>query len=59
MNPNTSDRVHVVGPLLIACVGLGLLVYMVSVEGEPGALPLVLLALGVGWYLVARARRRS
>lgn len=42
-------------------VGLGviLLVYMVIVEDEPGALPLLLIALGGGWHLTTRTRLRS
>lgn len=39
-------------------IGLALLAYMVTVEGEPGALPLLLLALAGGGYVVARQRAR-
>lgn len=42
--------------LLILGIGLVLLVYMVTVEGEPGALPLLLILLGGGWYAITRLR---
>lgn len=45
--------------ILLATVGVALLAYMIPVEGEPGFLPLFLIALGVGWYFVARARSLS
>ena len=37
-------------------LGLVLLVYMVTVEDEPGALPLLLIVVGIGWKLVVRSR---
>jgi hypothetical protein len=42
----------------IVVVGLVLLGYMVVVEGEPGALPLALIAIGAVWLGVARRRGR-
>ena len=44
---------------VIALVGLVLLGYMVVVEGEPGALPLALVAIGAVWLVVARRRSRG
>ena len=35
-------------------MGLALLTFMVTVEGEPGALPLALVAIGSTWLLLAR-----
>ena len=45
--------------LVVLAIGLALLVLMVTTEGEPGALPLLLVVLGGGGYLVARARNRD
>jgi hypothetical protein len=42
----------------VAMAGLALLVMMVVVESEPGALPLALLAGGLVWHVVARRRLR-
>jgi ABC-type multidrug transport system permease subunit len=41
---------------LLGCVLLG---YMVVVEGEPGAIPLLLVAVGAIWSFVIRRRARS
>lgn len=51
-----------VQPILSAltfALGVILLIFMITVEGEPGAIPLLLIVLGGGWYLTARARIRS
>ncbi len=44
---------------LLLALGLVLLVYMVTVEDEPGALPLGLILIGAVWHVVARRRARS
>ena len=46
-----------IGSVVVALVGLALLAYMVTQEGEPGLLPLVLVlagAVGYGtaWFMV-------
>ncbi len=43
----------------ICLLGLVLLVYMITVEDEPGALPLLLIVVGAVWYIVTRSRIRS
>ena len=40
----------------ILAVGLALLALMVTSEGEPGALPLALVAIGTTWLVLARRR---
>ncbi|MGV3484012.1 MAG: hypothetical protein ACO1RT_06325 [Planctomycetaceae bacterium] len=50
---------HTLVPVLVILVGVALLAYMVTVESEPGLIPLLLIASGTTWYLVARARFRS
>jgi hypothetical protein len=42
--------------LLTLAIGFSLLAYMITVEDEPGAIPLALIVLGSGWYYVARRR---
>lgn len=44
---------------LIAAAGAVLMVYMIAVEGEPGAIPLLLIVLGIGGYVFTRIRSRS
>ena len=45
--------------LILLSLGLLLLVYMIVVEDEPGAVPLFLVATGTIWFLIARFRLRS
>lgn len=45
--------------MVILAVGLVLMVFMIRTESEPGALPLLLIVVGTGWYLATRARIRS
>ena len=49
---------HMFFSMLILAIGIALLIYMVTVEDEPGALPLGLIVLGIGWFFIARARLR-
>jgi hypothetical protein len=51
-------RVHLLLSGLLVALGLVLLTYMVVVESEPGAIPLLLVAAGAGWFFFARARFR-
>ena len=43
---------------LVFMAGALLVGYMVVVEGEPGAIPLLLVAVGTGWYFLAWRRSR-
>ncbi len=52
-------EVHTILSLLIAGVGVVLLVYMITVEDEPGGVPLLLITVGVGWFVIQRVRRQS
>lgn len=52
-------KIHVLLSGLITVVGIVLLVFMVTVESEPGAIPLLLIVIGIGWYFVARYKMRS
>lgn len=45
--------------LTAALLGAALMVFMIVVEDEPGAVPLALLVVGGGGYLLARARLRA
>lgn len=54
-----KHRVHTLLSALTVVLGVVLLIYMVVAEGEPGALPLLLIAVGTGWFLVLRTRLRS
>lgn len=45
--------------LIVTAVGALLLIYMVTVEDEPGALPLALVIGGFAWFFITRARIRA
>jgi hypothetical protein len=49
---------HTLLSMLVAALGVALLLYMILVEDEPGAVPPALIALGIGWFIVARVRLR-
>ncbi|RNI36677.1 hypothetical protein EFY79_10130 [Hanamia caeni] len=40
--------------LLTVVLGIVLLIYMIMVEDEPGALPLLLIVTGVVWFIISR-----
>ncbi len=45
--------------VLTIVIGVVLMIFMISTESEPGALPLLLILLGSGWHLITRGRTRS
>lgn len=53
-DPVEKRPVHSVLSLVTLGAGVILLTYMISVESEPGAIPLLLVVVGIGWYTVAR-----
>ncbi len=59
MEKPESLRLHKIISILTIVIGVVLMIYMISVESEPGAIPLLLILLGAGWYLVTRVRSQS
>ena len=55
MTPKVQKTVSAV----IGAIGLALLVMMITIEGEPGALPLGLILIGAIGYGTGRMRERS
>jgi hypothetical protein len=45
--------------IIIIAIGLALMVMKIYADSEPGAIPLLLVVLGVGWYVITRFRTRS
>ena len=58
---NTLEKlwVHKVLSVLTIAIGLLLMTYMITVESEPGAIPLLLVVVGTGWYFITRRRTQS
>ena len=54
-----SPNAHTLTSLIIVGLGVVLLIYMISVESEPGAIPLLLIVVGAGWYFIMRTRSQS
>jgi hypothetical protein len=45
--------------VLTILVGTALLIYMITVEDEPGALPLILILIGIVWYIINRYQSKK
>ena len=45
--------------LLILALGVALMAFKIYADSEPGAIPLLLVLIGIVLYLVARSRLRS
>ncbi len=58
-DPHASLKVHAGLSVVLIAIGFALLVMMIVVESEPGALPLLMLFVGIGWYVVTRLRLRA
>ena len=56
MNKGISlkDKWSKILSLLTVFLGFVLLIYMIRVEDEPGALPLLLIITGVVWFIISR-----
>ena len=46
-------------PLLVLFIGIALMIHMIVVESEPGALPLLLVLIGAVWSALAYPRSRA
>lgn len=52
-------KLHTRLSVVAIVIGVVLMIFMISTESEPGALPLLLILGGTGWYLLMRGRTRS
>jgi hypothetical protein len=59
MNTEHSKKMHKLLSILTTVIGFTLLIFMIVVEDEPGALPLALIAVGTSWYFFTRSKHRS
>ncbi len=59
MSPSKNLALQTLLSSALALLGAGLVAMMVTTEGEPGALPLLILVLGLGWLGVTRWRARA
>ncbi len=56
---NQSYRIQRIISIVIILLGLVLLAFMVIVEDEPGALPLLLIIIGTAWLLFIQKKIRK
>jgi len=52
-------KMHSLLSVLTLVMGVALLIFMIVVEDEPGAIPLLLIVVGTGWYFINQNRIRS
>ena len=51
-------RTHLRLSFATILIGVALMIMMIIMEDELGALPLALIVIGTGWYLLTRRRAR-
>ena len=54
-----SRNMHTLFSMAVFVTGVVLLAFMILVEDEPGAIPLLLMAAGAAWFAATRLRTRS
>jgi positive regulator of sigma E activity len=59
MKTGKYAHLSTIGPVLTIVIGVVLLLRQMYFDNEPGALPLLLIVCGLGWYFVTRTRIRS
>jgi len=59
MNTNNKVKLHQLISGLIVTIGILLVTYMISAEGELGAIPLLLIAFGTGWLLITHSKSQA
>lgn len=52
-------KMHTLLAGLTVAIGVVLLIFMITVEDEPGGIPILLVVFGIGWYFISRSRFRS
>ena len=58
MNREISQKLkfNSIFSILTILLGVALLIFMIKVEDEPGALPLLLIIIGTIWFIINRVR---
>lgn len=45
--------------MITLAIGLALMIFMITVEDEPGALPLLMIIIGAVWFYILRAKVKA
>lgn len=58
---DTSKKLNIrtLVAMVIIIVGFVLMIGKMVVDSEPGAIPILLILVGTGWFFIQRIRRRS
>jgi hypothetical protein len=59
MQPSTNSRVQKTLSILLIVIGCLLMAGKIHADSEPGAIPLLMVAVGIAWQLVVRLRPRG
>ena len=60
MKPASSSlKLHSRFAILTLLIGVVLMAGKIYFDSEPGLIPLLLVGSGIGWYFLARLRRRA
>ncbi len=59
MNTLEKLKVHKILSALTIAIGFVLMLGKIYADSEPGAIPMLLVVLGMGWYFITRVRTRS
>jgi hypothetical protein len=53
-----GSLMHFILSVLLILGGITLMIHMITVDSEPGAIPLLLVMLGTGWFFITLFRTR-
>lgn len=45
-----KKRAHTLFSVLIMVIGFGLMILKITLDSEPGAIPLLIIIIGAGWF---------
>jgi len=58
-NPSRKLKLHTLLSILTIAIGAVVMAAKMYADSEPGAIPILLVILGIGWYFITRARIRT
>ncbi len=57
-NNTKKQRIQIMLSVLIVVIGVVLMIIKIVADSEPGAIPLLLIILGIAWYFTVRNQTR-
>jgi len=56
---NNKLKLQKIISVLVTLLGIILLIYMITIEDEPGAIPLLMIVTGSGWYFITKSKLKT